>query len=108
MSTSLPQEQALESEAQSQAPRGRLARTFSALRYRDFRLVWLGAFMSTTGTWMQTIAQGWVVLQMTKSPFLLGVDGFLAPEPILIVPLFGGVIADRINWRNFMLLPQYL
>jgi len=81
MSTSLPEEEALESESQILAeapPRGRLSRTFSALRYRDFRLLWIGALLSTTGTWMQTIAQGWLVLEMTNSAFLLGVDGFLA------------------------------
>jgi predicted MFS family arabinose efflux permease len=105
---SLPQEQTIESQVHAQPPQGRLARTFSALRYRDFRLLWLGAFTSTTGTWMQTIAQGWVVLQMTKSPFLLGVDGFLATGPMLIFSLFGGVIADRIERRRIMLWSQYL
>ncbi|HEX2834886.1 MAG TPA: MFS transporter [Thermoanaerobaculia bacterium] len=110
MSTSLPQEQTLESEAQAQAPRprGRLARTFSALQYRDFRYVWLGAFTSTTGTWMQTVAQGWVVLSMTNSAFLLGVDGFLATGPMLVFSLFGGVVADRVERRKIMLLSQYL
>lgn len=108
MSSSLPQEQALESEAEAQASRGRLARTFSALRYRDFRLLWIGAFLSTTGTWMATVAQGWVVLSMTDSPFLLGVDGFLATGPMLVFSLFGGVIADRIDRRRIMLLSQYL
>ena len=53
MSASLPQEQALEHEARTPSPpRGRLARTFSALRYRDYRVMWIGAFLSTTGTWM--------------------------------------------------------
>jgi MFS family permease len=107
MSTSLPEEEALESGSQ-QAPRGRLSRTFSALRYRDFRLLWIGAFLSTTGTWMQTIAQGWLVLDMTNSPFLLGVDGFLATGPMIVFSLFGGVIADRIERRKIMMLSQYL
>jgi predicted MFS family arabinose efflux permease len=106
MSTSLPEEEALESE--SRAPQGRLSRTFSALRYRDFRLLWIGAFLSTTGTWMQTIAQGWLVLDMTGSPFLLGVDGFLATGPMIIFSLFGGVIADRVERRKIMLYSQYL
>lgn len=106
MSASLPQEQALESEARN--PRGPIARTFSALHYRDFRLLWLGAFMSTTGTWMQTVAQGWVVLSMTNSAFLLGVDGFLATGPMLFFSLFGGVVADRFERRKIMLLSQYL
>ena len=54
-------ESAVETEA---LPRTRLARTFSALRYREFRLVWIGAFTSTTGTWMQTVAQAWVVYSL--------------------------------------------
>ena len=111
MSTSLPEEEAIESEATGPIPlpqRGRLSRTFSALRYRDFRLLWIGAFLSTTGTWMQTIAQGWLVLEMTNSPFLLGVDGFLATGPMIVFSLFGGVIADRIERRKIMLFSQYL
>jgi MFS family permease len=109
MSASLPQEEALESEASfPPRPRNALARTFSALRYRDFRLLWLGAFTSTTGTWMQTVAQGWVVLQMTNSAFLLGVDGFLSTGPMLVFSLFGGVVADRIERKKIMLLSQYL
>lgn len=108
MSASLPQEQALESQASAPPPRGPLGRTFRALHYRDFRLVWIGALTSTTGTFMQTVAQGWVVLQMTKSAFLLGVDGFLATGPMLIFSLFGGVVADRLERRKIMLYSQYL
>lgn len=111
MSTSLPEEETIESEATGPIPlpqRGRLSRTFSALRYRDFRLLWIGALLSTTGTWMQTIAQGWLVLEMTNSPFLLGVDGFLATGPMIVFSLFGGVIADRIERRKIMLYSQYL
>ncbi|HUP46110.1 MAG TPA: MFS transporter [Thermoanaerobaculia bacterium] len=107
MSSSLPQEESLESTASTYPPRGRLARTFSALRYRDYRLLWFGAFMSTTGTWMQTVAQGWVVLQMTDSAFLLGVDGFLATGPMLFFSLFGGVVADRVSRKKIMILSQY-
>lgn len=109
MSASLPQEQALEQEAQYPSPpQGRLARTFSALRYRDYRVMWLGAFLSTTGTWMATVAQGWVVLNMTNSAFLLGLDGFLATGPMLVFSLFGGVIADRVERKKIMLFSQYL
>ena len=110
MSTSLPEQETIESEATGPLPlpRGTLARTFSALRYRDFRLLWIGAFLSTTGTWMQTIAQGWLVLDMTGSAFLLGVDGFLATGPMIIFSLFGGVIADRVERRKIMLFSQYL
>ncbi|MFL6247307.1 MAG: MFS transporter [Thermoanaerobaculia bacterium] len=106
MSTSLPEEETIESE--SHISGGRFSRIFSALRYRDFRLLWIGAMLSTTGTWMQTIAQGWLVLDMTNSPFLLGVDGFLATGPMIIFSLFGGVIADRVERRKIMLYSQCL
>jgi len=107
MSSSLPQEETLESALQS-PPQGAFARTFSALRYRDFRLLWFGAFTSTTGTWMQTVAQSWVVLSMTNSAFLLGVDGFLATGPMLLFSLIGGALADRLERRRIMLLSQYM
>jgi MFS family permease len=87
---------------------GRLAQMFSALRYREFRLLWFGAFASTTGTWMQTVAQSWVVYTLTGSAFLLGVDGFLATGPMLFFSLFGGVIADRMERRKIMLASQVL
>jgi predicted MFS family arabinose efflux permease len=108
MSSSLPQEQTVEANAQAGIPSGRFQRTFSALRYRDFRLLWFGAFASTTGTFMQTLAQGWLVYTMTGSAFLLGVDGFLATGPMLLFSLFGGVIADRIERRKIMLLSQVM
>jgi predicted MFS family arabinose efflux permease len=109
MSASLPQEETLESAARvPPLPQTRMGRMFSALRYRDFRIVWIGAFTSTVGTWMQTVAQGWVVLQMTNSAFLLGVDGFLATGPMLLFSLFGGVVADRVERRKIMLMSQYL
>jgi len=89
-------------------PRRGLARTFSALHYRDFRLVWIGAFTSTTGTWMQTLAQAWVVYSLTNSALLLGVDAFLSTGPMLLFSLFGGVIADRMERRKIMLASQYM
>jgi predicted MFS family arabinose efflux permease len=107
VSSSLPEESAAEPEAATPEPRGRLSRTFSALSYRDYRLLWLGAFASTTGTFMQTLAQGWLVYTLTGSAFLLGVDGFLATGPMLLFSLFGGVVADRMERRRIMLLSQY-
>ncbi len=106
MSASLPEEETLEETLRT--PQSALQRTFSALRYRDFRLLWFGAFTSTTGTWMQTVAQSWVVLSMTGSAFLLGVDGFLATGPMLLFSVFGGVVADRLERRRIMLTSQYL
>ncbi|HUJ13918.1 MAG TPA: MFS transporter [Thermoanaerobaculia bacterium] len=106
MSASLPEEASLEAEARAKP--GWLRQTFSALHYPDFRLLWIGAFTSTTGTFMQTLAQAWLVYTMTNSAFLLGVDGFLSTGPMLLFSLFGGVIADRVARRKIMLASQYL
>src|SRR3989337_1092479 len=84
-------------------PAGLFSRTFNAFRYTDFRLLWSGAFTSTTGTWMQTVAQSWLVLEMTGSAFYLGLLGFLADLPILLFSLVGGVIADRMDRRKLLL-----
>jgi len=81
----------------------RLAR---ALRHRDFRLFWIGNFLSNIGTWMQNIAQGWLVLQLTNSAFWLGVVGFAASFPILLFALIGGVIADHVNKRKMLMVTQ--
>ena len=83
-----------------------LRRTFKAFQYRDFRLLWVGAFTSSTGTWMQEIAQNWLVLEITKSPFLLGLDAFLGDIPIFLFSLVGGVIADRMDRRRLLLMSQ--
>ena len=85
---------------------GRFSRTFSALRYRDFRLLWFGAVTSTIGTFMQTLAQAWLVYTLTGSAFLLGVDGFLATGPMLLFSLFGGVVADRMARKKIMMGSQ--
>jgi len=82
------------------------SRTFSALRYRDFRLLWFGAITSTIGTFMQTLAQAWLVYTLTNSPFLLGVDGFLSTGPMLLFSLFGGVVADRMARKKIMMGSQ--
>jgi len=83
-----------------------LRRTFKAFQYHDFRLLWVGAFTSSTGTWMQEIAQNWLVLEITKSPFLLGLDAFLGDIPIFLFSLVGGVIADRMDRRKLLLISQ--
>src|SRR5207248_11429345 len=106
MSASLPEEQTIESEAQAGLPQSALHRTFSALHYRDFRLLWFGAFTSTCGTFMQALAQGWLVYKITGSALLLGFDGFLSTGPMLLFSLFGGVLADRIERRQVMLASQ--
>src|ERR1041384_4201193 len=83
-----------------------LAETFRALRHRNFRLFWSGAFLSNTGTWMQAVAQGWLVLQLSNSPFWLGVDGFMATAPGLVLTLAGGVFADLFDRRKLLIYTQ--
>jgi predicted MFS family arabinose efflux permease len=85
-----------------------LSRIFKAFEYRDFRLLWAGACTSSIGTWMQKLAQSWLVLQLSNSPFLLGLDAFLGELPILLFSLFGGVAADRYNRRHLLLASQVL
>src|SRR6476646_9332714 len=83
-----------------------LQRMASALRHEDFRLFWAGNFLSNIGTWMQNVAQGWLVLQLTNSAFWLGVVGFAASFPILLFALIGGVIADHMNKRKLLMMTQ--
>ncbi len=83
-------------------------RVFKAFHYREFRLLWIGACTSSIGTWMQVVAQSWLVLTLSGSAFLLGVDGFLGQIPILLFSLIGGVIADRIDRRRVLLGSQYV
>ncbi|HEV2964442.1 MAG TPA: MFS transporter [Candidatus Angelobacter sp.] len=84
----------------------RLPRIAQALRHRDFRLFWTGNFLSNIGTWMQNVAQGWLVLQLTNSAFWLGVVGFASSIPILFFALIGGVIADNMNKRKLLMMTQ--
>jgi predicted MFS family arabinose efflux permease len=83
-----------------------LRRTFKAFQYHDFRLLWAGACTSSIGTWMQEIAQNWLVLEITNSPFLLGLDAFLGDIPIFLFSLVGGVIADRMDRRKLLMFSQ--
>lgn len=77
-----------------------------SLRNKDFRRFWTGNFLSNVGTWMQNVAQGWLVLQLTNSSFWLGFVGFAASFPFLVVTMFGGVIADRVNRRRLLMMTQ--
>jgi MFS family permease len=79
---------------------------FRALSHRNYRLFWSGAFLSNIGTWMQAVAQGWLVLQLTDSPFWLGLDGFVALSPGLVLTLAGGVFADLVDRRRLLLYTQ--
>lgn len=85
-----------------------LARTFRAFRYRDFRMMWVGACVSTIGTFVQQFAQSWLVYDLTKDAFYLGLDLFLGQLPIMMFSLFGGVFADRMDRRKMLLASQYI
>jgi predicted MFS family arabinose efflux permease len=85
-----------------------LRRIFKAFHYRDFRILWMGACTSSIGSWMQTMAQAWLVYDMSKSSFMLGLDAFLGDIPIVLFSLVGGVIADRIDRRYILLGSQYV
>lgn len=81
---------------------------FSALYVRDFRLFWLGQIISFSGTWMHSVAQGWLVYSLTKSPLHLGIIASLSSLPILLLALLGGMVADRYPKRNIMIVTQML
>lgn len=85
-----------------------LISTFKSLRHRNFRLFFLGQTVSLTGTWVQNIAQSWLVYQMTGSPFLLGLSGFMGQIPVFLLGLFGGVVADHYNRHRIILITQTL
>jgi MFS family permease len=86
-----------------------LSRIAAALTYRDFRVLWCGAFLSTIGTWMQKVAQNWLVLTITgSSAFFLGLDSFLGELPILLFTVVGGVFADRHDRGQLLLASQYI
>jgi MFS family permease len=74
---------------------GGLTRGFHALQVRNYRLFWIGQMISQTGSWMQRTAQDWLVLQLTHSPFALGLVTALQFLPVLLLSLIGGVITDR-------------
>src|SRR5436305_11026787 len=94
-------------ELEIEPERGRsVSEMFRALRHHNFRLFWSGAFLSNTGTWMQAVAQGWLVLSLSNSPFWLGVDGFMATAPGLVLTLAGGVFADLFDRRKLLIYTQ--
>jgi MFS family permease len=87
-------------------PPGGRRHVFAALRHRNFRLFFIGQFISLVGTWMQRIAQAWLVLNITHSPFLLGLVGALQWLPVLFLSLVGGVLADRVSKRSVLVVTQ--
>ncbi len=84
----------------------RLGRGFRALAIRNYRLFWIGQLISQTGSWMQRTAQDWLVLQLTHSPFALGVVTALQFTPVLLLSLIGGVITDRWPKHRLVIITQ--
>jgi len=85
-----------------------LSRIFKGFAYRDFRIMWFGACTSSIGTLMQTFAQAWLVLQLSGSSLLLGLDSFLGSIPIVLFSLVGGVFADRTERQKLLLGSQFV
>ena len=85
-----------------------LRRVAAALGYREFRVLWMGACTSSVGTWMQKVAQSWLVLELTNSAKYLALDAFLGELPILLFTLIGGVVADRRDRRKLLLASQFI
>src|SRR6266851_4820920 len=79
---------------------------FSSLRYRDFRLLWLGQIVSVTGSQMQLVAINWHIYLLTRSAFALGLVGLFRAGPIIACSLMGGVVADVVDRRRLMMMTQ--
>jgi len=90
----------------SSSLRATIADRFRSLRHRDFRLFWSGQLISLMGTWMQTVAQGWLMHRLTDSPAMLGLLGFAQFIPVTIFSLFAGVLADRMDKRKLIFITQ--
>jgi MFS family permease len=102
-----PEETAAVQQAMADVEADRFPQVVRALRNPNFRLFWSGNFLSNIGTWMQNVAQGWLVLVLSgNSAFWLGVVGFVGSIPFLFFTLFGGVIADRVDKRRLLLVTQ--
>ncbi|HVF14740.1 MAG TPA: MFS transporter [Acidimicrobiales bacterium] len=80
--------------------------TFRSLRVRNFRLFWIGQMVSVSGTWMQSVAQNWLVLSMTGSGVALGVTVALQFLPMLLFGMWGGLVADRFDKRRILVVTQ--
>jgi len=86
--------------------RANLGTTFRALRHRNYRLYWTGQLVSLIGTWMQSVAQGWLMHRLTSSALMLGLLGFMQFLPVLLLSLWAGVIVDSMDKRKLLLITQ--
>lgn len=90
----------------AQPRRSRIPAALGALRHRNFRLFFAGQLISLVGTWMQQVAQSWLVLTLTDSAFYVGLVSALGSLPVLVFALYAGVVADRMSKRKLILITQ--
>ncbi len=98
-------------EADTQGPPRRFLRsitTFESFRHRDFSYFFVGAALSNTGTWMQQVALGWLVYELTRSSAALGVLNFLSGIPVTVLIVFTGTLADRFDRRTLLIWSQVI
>lgn len=85
---------------------------FGALGYPEFRLLWFGLVVSNTGSWMATLAQGWLVVELSptpaSAPFYLGLVGFVRSVPVLLLSGLAGTLADRFDRRKILIISQLI
>lgn len=101
-----PQTESREEQQITLKPSLKLSYTLRALRYRNFRLFFAGQLISLVGTWMQSVAQSWLVYRMTGSSLLLGTVGFSGQIPVFLVAPLGGIVADRYNRHRIVVATQ--
>src|SRR2546423_13771922 len=87
-------------------PSARLPMALRALRHRNFQLFFAGQLISLVGTWMQTVAQSWLVYRLTGSSLLLGSVGFASQIPVFLLAPIGGAVADRYNRQRVVIATQ--
>src|SRR3954470_1625405 len=80
-----------------------LTNGLSALRHREFRLLWFGTFASNVGSWAQKVATAWLIYHITNSAAWLGIDAFASGIPTVLLLPWGGVVSDRVNRRNLLI-----
>src|SRR5580658_1260588 len=89
-----------------ECPRSRVLQALRALRHRNFQYFFSGQLISLVGTWMQMIAEAWLVYRLTGSPWLLGMVRFMAQIPVFLLATLGGMVADRYNRHSIIVATQ--
>src|SRR5258705_9736131 len=85
-----------------------LAARFRSLGHLNFRLYWIGQLVSLVGTWMQSVAQGWLMHRLTDSAFMLGLLGFCQFIPVMLLSLWAGAVVDHMDKRRLLYITQGL